>query len=340
MLSRDEMDVLGQNLYPKLTFRTEADGEVALTPKGWKQRFYKLNEGPFRFSKWTLELSDGLLLEEAHLLEGSLRVDGKIGEGRLFIGILSKDEDYRLLSARGSGELLTISYDGSEWDMVADAVGTAITLHAAPDVAEKILGKRNIQRLQDRMIGPNGKKSLLLPITQEAEILANMMRRFIRLSKEETYFENRLDRLNLVHDMLTVQSSFLINNIFAHEPLNEKITRERRIMIAKEIENILWTNRGGAEGPLNSLDDFADHFQITRRSIQLAIQETFNSSFTELRNSIKLHQARDALREIKDHGSVSQVARMHGFEHLGRFSSQFKRMFGRLPSDEVRKDKT
>ena len=166
--------------YPKLTHKTEADGEVALTPAGWTQRFYKLNTGPFRFAKSTLDLSEDLFVETAQILEGTVRIDGHIAPGRLLIGIYESEEPYRLLSREQINRSMAISYDGSQWDATGAAPARGLTLHAAHPVAEQIISASHREKLARRMATPDGRQSLLLSATKEGAMIAEGRRSSVR----------------------------------------------------------------------------------------------------------------------------------------------------------------
>lgn len=46
----------------------------------------------------------------------------------------------------------------------------------------------------------------------------------------------------------------------------------------------------------------------------------------------RLAAARKALRLAEPHQTVTNIANESGFSHMGRFSSNYKEMFGKLPS--------
>jgi AraC-like DNA-binding protein/TolB-like protein/tetratricopeptide (TPR) repeat protein len=52
---------------------------------------------------------------------------------------------------------------------------------------------------------------------------------------------------------------------------------------------------------------------------------------------LRLAAAREALLAGANNVSVTEVARRHGFMHFGRFSAQYRRYFGELPSDTRRR---
>ncbi|MGC2655752.1 MAG: helix-turn-helix domain-containing protein, partial [Mycobacterium sp.] len=57
---------------------------------------------------------------------------------------------------------------------------------------------------------------------------------------------------------------------------------------------------------------------------------------THLRN-VRLDSARRMLTQPSDGTSVTNVALAAGFSHLGRFSREYSRRFGELPSESLRR---
>lgn len=111
----------------------------------------------------------------------------------------------------------------------------------------------------------------------------------------------------------------------------------KRRMIALAIEKTLWNGPHVRTSEQDlSLDDFAEQYQVSRRTIQLAVQENFGMGFTALRRTIRLHQVRRAMNELP-HKNVSELAMEFFFNHLGRFSREYFEAFGVLPSNEIRK---
>jgi AraC family ethanolamine operon transcriptional activator len=76
--------------------------------------------------------------------------------------------------------------------------------------------------------------------------------------------------------------------------------------------------------------------QVSRRALEYAFQQIAGCSPNEYIRSRKLTAIRQELKQAKP-GSirVSEVASRYGFRHFGRFSSQFRALFGELPSEAL-----
>lgn len=107
--------------------------------------------------------------------------------------------------------------------------------------------------------------------------------------------------------------------------------------IALSVQKILWDGPDADRSERDlTLDDLAERRQVSRRTVQLAVQENFNMGFTALRRMIRLHQVRRAINE-QPHKNVSELAMQFYFNHLGRFSRDYFDTFGVLPSEEIRR---
>jgi AraC family ethanolamine operon transcriptional activator len=77
---------------------------------------------------------------------------------------------------------------------------------------------------------------------------------------------------------------------------------------------------------------------LSKRTLHYAFLEATGCTPKEFVKAIRLNAARRELRAIgPGPGHVEQVARRYGFERPGNFASDFRRLFGELPSGLIRK---
>ncbi len=77
---------------------------------------------------------------------------------------------------------------------------------------------------------------------------------------------------------------------------------------------------------------------VPRRTLTLAFQQVLGMGPITYLRRLRLNQARRSLRQPSPKGrpkSVTEIALDNGFWHLGRFSSQFRELFGTCPSDST-----
>jgi AraC-like DNA-binding protein len=73
---------------------------------------------------------------------------------------------------------------------------------------------------------------------------------------------------------------------------------------------------------------------VSTRSLQVGFQEELGMSPMAYLREIRLERVH---ADLLDGASVSEVANRWGFHHLGRFAGQYRRKFGALPSEMVRR---
>jgi AraC-like DNA-binding protein len=74
------------------------------------------------------------------------------------------------------------------------------------------------------------------------------------------------------------------------------------------------------------------------RTVQNAFNNAYGMSPMAYLRLVRLRRVRSALLESDpESGTIAQVARAWGFGHMGRFSDIYRRQFGELPSETLRK---
>ncbi len=76
----------------------------------------------------------------------------------------------------------------------------------------------------------------------------------------------------------------------------------------------------------------------SRRALELSFQSVLGTSPGQYLLARRLTRVRDQLLGGRD--NVTFAALDHGFQHAGRFSGQYKRLFGELPSETLRRAAT
>jgi len=76
---------------------------------------------------------------------------------------------------------------------------------------------------------------------------------------------------------------------------------------------------------------------VSRRSLYRAVRREFGLSPGSLFRQARLAQARQALHTLGAERSVTRIALDCGFTHLGRFSLAYRKEFGELPSQTLRR---
>ena len=125
----------------------------------------------------------------------------------------------------------------------------------------------------------------------------------------------------LTSTLLTHQSSNISHMLHRadHHALPSKLRRARAFIYANLSEPI-------------RLADIAASAGMNVRTLQKGFQRAFAKSPMQILHEARLDAAHYDLTVACDSPSVTDVAYQNGFSHLGRFSRDYKRRFGRLPS--------
>jgi AraC family transcriptional regulator, ethanolamine operon transcriptional activator len=95
-----------------------------------------------------------------------------------------------------------------------------------------------------------------------------------------------------------------------------------------------------ADGQPLSVRDLCLGCGVPRRTLNHAFHHVLNMGPVTYLRRLRLNQVRRLLQTPGASGepkSVTEIALDHGFWHLGRFSSQYRELFGKLPSELARR---
>lgn len=319
------------SLYPNLVHQNEDDSEDSLTTPGWNSKIYKLSNEPLRFSKSTLYLSNDLVLTEVELKQGRLRNVAEIGSDRMTIGFYRKDGAFSVSGASVDSYVISLAYNGSKWDVVAEAPGCSQSIHLSPVAVKAVLSPEAHLSLMERLQGPKGVQAIAFPSTIVGEQLRRAIEGSLRAAETVAPAGELPEQLQWLRDDLMTATTCLIDELTEKENLLHPSGRRNRHLVALEIEEILWKDPVEHASLPKSIDEFAAHFGCSRRRIQQIIEETFGVGFVVLKRSIRLQQVHKALKSGSPIGSVGTIALEHEFENQGRFARYFRGMFGQNP---------
>ncbi|MBI3153893.1 MAG: helix-turn-helix domain-containing protein [Burkholderiales bacterium] len=94
--------------------------------------------------------------------------------------------------------------------------------------------------------------------------------------------------------------------------------------------------RAHVDEPL-TIGDLCRALRVSRRTLQYSFQDVLQINPASYLRALRLNGARRALRAAQPGGDgVHDIAARWGFWHLSRFASDYRRMFGELPSQTLR----
>lgn len=88
-----------------------------------------------------------------------------------------------------------------------------------------------------------------------------------------------------------------------------------------------------------TIEDLCRELQVSRRTLQYAFREVLHLNPVAWLRAMRLNGVRRALRRGHDDDTVTvqDVAARWGFWHLSHFASDYRRMFGELPSETLQR---
>jgi len=86
-----------------------------------------------------------------------------------------------------------------------------------------------------------------------------------------------------------------------------------------------------------SVLDIASHLKVSERTLLYAFKNRFGRGTKWFMKVLTLNHVHHALYEGDDNSSISNIARASGFWHMGQFYKDYKRLFGELPSETLKR---
>ena len=102
-------------------------------------------------------------------------------------------------------------------------------------------------------------------------------------------------------------------------------------MMALKAHNILISTTDTKLGT----SDLCNMLNVNARTLQKGFSAIFGIGITEYHKLYRLHLIRTFIKKnVMNHGKLTDLVGMFGFNHLGRFSQEYKRIYGVLPSHD------
>ena len=86
------------------------------------------------------------------------------------------------------------------------------------------------------------------------------------------------------------------------------------------------------------MKDVVSRLGVSQRTLEYAFKKAYGTTPKAYLQLLRLYRIRRLLLEADpQHTRVSDIALRHGFYHLGHFSGEYKRTFGEMPSETLRR---
>ena len=111
-------------------------------------------------------------------------------------------------------------------------------------------------------------------------------------------------------------------------------TSPARLDIVRRVEQHVLDNLGIPQ----TVDDLCHVARTSRRTLEYAFKDYFGTSPKRFIKALRMNAARnDLVRGDSKSAQVVEIASGWGFQHMGQFSSDYRKMFGEKPSETLRR---
>jgi AraC-like DNA-binding protein len=141
----------------------------------------------------------------------------------------------------------------------------------------------------------------------------------------------------------TAKSAFdeyLLTLLLHHHPHNysDEMARDTAAPVPGVVRRAERFMADSADTPI-TVSDVAEHLGVSLRSLQAGFRQWRNATPNAYLRRVRLRLVREELLRSGKDASVTTVAMRHGFMHLGRFSAQYRAVFGEGPSATLRRSR-
>ena len=300
-------------------------------PQGLDRDFYLLARADRHYRFHGVYFNDQSWIEYA-FVQGANRMQGAVKEGALHVAFVWT-ENVRLMDARFSGLRMIIGLPGSPWEGSSLHPAKCCNMVLEWDLVRERLSPEALSYLDRATTTPWGRTSLIAEPTQMASTLCQAM-----MSCLDTNFQagdlvmTDQGKASWHADLMVLVVAVIerLADVRAPETIGE---RSRRSVLARDVESLLWRlPTWELTATAGSVDQMAARFHVSRRTLQLALYEFFGVGFVMLSRTIRMHRVRRMIQNKREQRSIASLAQEYGFTHLGRFSVQYRQMFGISPS--------
>jgi AraC family ethanolamine operon transcriptional activator len=297
--------------------RTQDFDEQASLLEGWNQRYAQLSSGHFEGAIVELLFDDINLFAES--TNQALFQSGKLEAGLCAVGIplrAVKAGTFCGETMRDGAAHIFSGSDGFEFYSPARLVMGGIV---APESAlpDWLLERRADDRAHLRNVAPEVMRSASEFLSM---VFALCKQRPSLLQSENFRRQLRSGVLCCLVDILDDEAPFQ-----AHAA-----TPYKRWNLVRQAREIL---HGEHDGSMD-IEQLCRELGVSRRTLQYSFQEQVGMNPVAYLRAQRLNGVRQML---KQGNGVTDAATAWGFWHFGHFSQEYKKLFGELPSDTLRR---
>ncbi|WP_277189172.1 helix-turn-helix domain-containing protein [Caballeronia sp. BR00000012568055] len=293
--------------------------EQASAFDGWDAQYTQISGGTFHGSLSTVSLGGVRLLVEG--LDKVIFQQGAIASDRLVIAVPLELEGHARLCGEKSGrDSLHVFSSLPRFEFYSPDRHMLVNV----EIQDQLLSSSRMRALAESL-----RARSLAPIIPMASDTADHLRLLLQhaLAASALTAENESDRERVLERTVMYAVSEALSNA---PDSDSKRTHGRHWNLVNTVNEKL---REPSTCPL-SIAELCVDLGLSRRTVQYAFHQALNLNPVAYLRAVRLNHARRALRSGQ---SVTSAATTWGFLHFGSFASDYRRMFGELPSVTARR---
>jgi AraC family transcriptional regulator, ethanolamine operon transcriptional activator len=295
--------------------------EQARVFEGWNLNYIQISKGRFHGASWVVSLRGIRLLVED--LDKVILQRGAVPADRLAIAVpLELEGHARMCGVKSERDSLHVFSSLPEFEFYSPDRHVLINVEVEPKALRAGPLQTLAETLRAKTLAP------IVPMTAEAaEMLRALLKQALSASAGTPHagLQSSPERIELlertilyaIHEAL-LDAPQAIGNLTKHW------------MLVNAVQERL---QDFATCPL-SIAELCVQLNVSRRTIQYAFQDALGINPIMYLRAVRLNHVR---RELKQGETVTAAATKWGFWHLGSFASDYRNMFGELPSSTAKR---
>jgi len=223
-----------------------------------------------------------------------------------------------------SGSTIIVYRPGSDFTCVSKAGFEVYTFSVLPELVEEACERLRITEILNKMMSeriiqcsPVDTLDLWLKATNLTMFAAN------RVLQYNTWQAGQIKLLENI--LLTISAGFSVYSKIKHKKINR---------IFNKIDQYLEDSQFNP----TSVCELCNVAGVTERTLQHNFKKLYGITPKAYLKSLGLNRVRqDLLRGLVPGSCVSDVANKWGFWHMGQFAADYRKYFGELPSDTIKR---
>ena len=315
---------------PRLqTFYCQDSYEQAAVLRAWHQSYCQLSPGQFAGS--VTEIDTGPVRVMVERLNRTVLQRGALSPDCLAVGVPLALHGHAMLSGQRSHVDGLHVFSGAEgFEFLSPPTHVVVDIEFYPARFESVVLREALARIAARL----GRHATVLDFAPERmqSLRQTLCAMLETLSTAPVLLENPLVCQSLEKSLVYALSELLETEPAPDSAVSTSVSRSWRLTQAarSHVEQV------SRDCPL-SVAELVSALGVSRRTLQYAFQDALGTNPASYLRVERLNRVRRALRAAD---SVTEAATRFGFWHFGHFATEYRALFGELPSDTFRRHRS